>query len=72
MALLVTVLWSSSWVLVRWGLDDEGLTPITFAALRYGLAAAVLVAWVLYRERGRSQLRQLDRGFVSRLLLLGV
>ena len=56
MALFVTVLWSSSWVLIRWGLDDEGLTPITFAALRYGLAAAVLIAWVLYRERSRSHL----------------
>ena len=32
-ALLVTVLWSSSWVLVRVGLDDESLRPITFAGL---------------------------------------
>ena len=41
LALLVTVLWSSSWVLIRWGLDDEGLSPLMFAALRYGLAAVV-------------------------------
>jgi hypothetical protein len=24
-ALLVTFLWSSSWVLIRWGLDEEAL-----------------------------------------------
>ena len=45
-ALFVTVLWSSSWVLIRWGLDDEGHPPLTFAALRYGMAgvgSAVLI-----------------------------
>lgn len=41
-ALAVTFLWSSSWVLIRWGLDDEALKPLTFAALRYGLATVVL------------------------------
>jgi len=34
LALLVTFLWSSSWVMIRWGLDDEGLRPVSFAALR--------------------------------------
>jgi len=42
-ALFVTVLWSSSWVLIRWGLDSEGLEPITFAAGRYGMAAVIVV-----------------------------
>ena len=42
-ALAVTVLWSSSWVLIRVGLDDEDLEPLTFAGLRYLLAALVLV-----------------------------
>ena len=27
-ALFVTFLWSSSWVLIRWGLDQEALEPI--------------------------------------------
>lgn len=72
LALFVTVLWSSSWVLIRWGLDDEGLTPLMFAALRYGLAAIVLVGFVIVRERhGRNRYR-VDRGFVARLALLGV
>ena len=50
-ALLVTVLWSSSWVLIRIGLDDEGLPPITFAGLRYTVAALVLIAWARRRQR---------------------
>jgi drug/metabolite transporter (DMT)-like permease len=72
LALFVTVLWSSSWVLIRWGLDDEGLQPMTFAALRYGIAAIVLVGWVIYREAPRRHIYRIDRGFVVRLVVLGV
>jgi drug/metabolite transporter (DMT)-like permease len=60
-ALLVTVLWSSSWVLIRFGLDDEALPPITFAGLRYGLAAVVLMSLTLARPTTRDSLRQLQR-----------
>lgn len=72
LALFVTVLWSSSWVLIRWGLDGEGLEPITFAALRYGLAAAILMAWVLSRAPSRHSISELDRSFMVRLVTLGV
>ncbi len=41
--MLGTFLWSSSRVPIRRGLDNEVLEPITSAALRYGLAAALLV-----------------------------
>ena len=36
-ALFVTVLWSSSWILIRVGVDDESLPPLTFAALSVNL-----------------------------------
>jgi drug/metabolite transporter (DMT)-like permease len=72
LALFVTVLWSSSWVLIRWGLDDEGLSPLMFAALRYGLAAVVLAGFVIVRERHGRNRYHVDRGFVTRLVLLGV
>ncbi len=72
LALLVTVLWSSSWVLIRWGLDDEGLPPVMFAALRYGLASIVLVGFVIVRERRRRFDYHVDRGFVVRLVALGL
>jgi len=71
-AILVTVLWSSSWVLIRIGLDDEALPPLTFAGLRYGLAALVLVGWVARRARLRHQVASLGRRQVGRLALLGV
>ena len=51
LAVLVTVLWSSSWVLIRFGLDDADLPPITFAGLRYGAAALVLWASLAVRVR---------------------
>jgi drug/metabolite transporter (DMT)-like permease len=72
LALFVTVLWSSSWVLIRWGLDDEGLSPLTFAALRYGIAALVLVGWVIFRERHRYRHYHVDRRLVVKLITLGV
>ena len=71
-ALFVTLLWSSSWVLIRWGLEDEALPPITFAALRYALAAAILVAWVVARRApGETSMRP-DRGQLLQLVILGV
>lgn len=71
-ALFVTVLWSSSWVLIRWGLDGEGLEPITFAALRYGMAAVIVVGWMLIRERPRGGMSGLNRSALLQLVLLGV
>lgn len=71
-ALLVTFLWSSSWILIRWGLDGEGLEPITFAALRYGLAAMVVVAWMLFRERPRALFAGMDRPAAFQIIALGV
>ena len=72
LALLVTVLWSSSWVLIRWGLDGDGLRPITFAALRYGLAAMLLLLWVIRSERSRKAVALLGRGTFLRIIALGV
>lgn len=71
-ALFVTFLWSSSWVLIRWGLDQEALEPITFAALRYGLAALVLIVWVLSRSSLRATLLKLNRGSVTQIVVLGL
>lgn len=71
-ALFVTVLWSSSWILIRVGLDDESLPPVTFAALRYSLAAVVLVAWTSRATHHRRAVRQLQRSDLVRLAVLGV
>ncbi len=71
LALLVTVLWSSSWVLIRWGLDGEGLPPLTFAGLRYGLAAVLLFGWLGVRQ-GRSAVTGVRKAEFGRLALLGL
>jgi drug/metabolite transporter (DMT)-like permease len=71
-ALFVTVLWSSSWVLIRWGLDDEGLNPLTFAGIRYLLASLVLVALVMGAPRLRYEVGSLGRARWGELALLGL
>ncbi|MDX2381505.1 MAG: DMT family transporter [Acidimicrobiia bacterium] len=71
-ALFVTVLWSTSWVLIRWGFDDEDLSPLTFAGLRYALAALVLVGVVAARSDHRRDFAALDRWTIRRLCLLGL
>lgn len=45
LALFVTLLWSSCWVLIRVGLTS--LDPLAFAGMRYGLAGLLLGAGVL-------------------------
>lgn len=71
-ALLVTVLWSSSWVLVRIGLDEEDLPPITFAGLRYTVAALVLVGWASARPAIRAEVAPLTWAMWRPLIVLGV
>jgi drug/metabolite transporter (DMT)-like permease len=68
-ALLVTFLWSTSWVLIKLGLDD--IPALTFAGLRYTLAALCL--WPLAWRSGRLRaLRHLPPRAWLRLIVLGV
>jgi len=56
-ALLVTFLWSTSWILIKVGLDDLDLAPLSFAGLRYALAAVVLLPFgirAMRSARGRT------------------
>lgn len=71
-ALLVTVLWSSSWVLIRIGLDDESLPPLTFAGLRFTLAAVVMWGWLLARRAARREIPALGSSMWRPLIVLGV
>lgn len=71
--LLVTFLWATSWVLIKLGLDDLDLAPVSFAGLRYALAAVILLpfGWAAVRK-ARREGPGMDRPLVVRLLLLGV
>lgn len=51
-ALFVTLLWSSSWVLIKWGLAD--IRPLSFAGLRYALAALLLAPILLLPANRRA------------------
>lgn len=55
-ALLITLLCSTSWVLIKIGLQDIPALP--FAGLRYCLATLCLLPFVL-RSRSLAPLRQL-------------
>ncbi len=68
-ALLVTFLWSTSWVLIKIGLAE--IPALTFAGLRYSLAFLLLLAWA--RATGRlGALREIDRPAWGQLVLLGL
>jgi drug/metabolite transporter (DMT)-like permease len=71
-ALFVTFLWSTSWVLIRWGLDGESLSPIVFAGLRYLLAAGLLSALVAGAPRLRPEVASLGRRRWGQLAVLGL
>ena len=68
-ALFVTFLWSTSWVLIKIGLEDIPALP--FAGLRYTLAFLCLLPFAV-RSGQLKSLRGLSAGTWTRLLLLGL
>jgi drug/metabolite transporter (DMT)-like permease len=68
-ALLVTFLWSTSWVLIKIGLPNIPALP--FAGLRFGLAFLCLLPLAL-RHQSRAEFRRLSRRDWARLALLGL
>ncbi|GAB4573267.1 MAG: DMT family transporter [Anaerolineae bacterium] len=70
-ALFVTFLWSVSFVLIKVGLQ-QAIPPVTFAGLRYMLAALVLLGPVLARPAHRTTIRRMSRPDWLMLLTLGI
>jgi len=58
--------------MIRWGLDDEELDPLGFAALRYGLAAVILLSVVLARPGHREAVRAIDGRTRRLIVILGI
>jgi drug/metabolite transporter (DMT)-like permease len=69
-ALFVTFLWSSSWVLIKFGLEE--IPALTFAGLRYGLAFLILAPFVLAARELRNSLAGLTTAGWLRLIALGL
>ena len=70
-AIFVTILWASSWVLIKFGLRNN-MPAITFAGLRYGLAWLCLAPFILLKHEQRFAIRQLSRTDWLRLGALGL
>lgn len=68
-ALFVTFLWSTSWVLIKFGLTD--IPALTFAGLRYGLAFLCLLPFT-FRPMYLTTLRPLTLQDWLRLIGLGL
>jgi drug/metabolite transporter (DMT)-like permease len=68
LAVAASLLWASSIVLVKLGLED--LPPLTFASLRYLVGAATLLGWRLARRGTRGP--RIDGRTARWLLVLGV
>lgn len=68
-ALIVTFLWSTSWVWIKLGLDD--IPALTFAGLRYSLAFIFLLIWGV-RTKSITKITNFSRQTLGRLLLLGL
>ena len=70
-ALLVTFLWSTSWVLIKFGLKAD-LPSVTFAGLRYTLAALCLLPLTFFNPTHRETLRGLSVRTWWELIALGI
>jgi len=68
-AWLVTLIWGSSFLLIKLGLEE--LPPLTFAALRYTSGGVLLLLWLAVSKRGLHPPR-LSRHTWTRVALTGV
>ncbi len=68
-ALLVTFLWSTSFILIKWGLAD--IPPITYAGLRYFLAFLCFLPFI-FKKRYLAEIKALSSLQWKKLILLGV
>ncbi len=69
-ALFVTILWSSSWVLIKTGLDE--IPALFFAGARYFLAFLVLLPFA-FAQRGKGGVKvALSRQYLPKLVVLGL
>jgi drug/metabolite transporter (DMT)-like permease len=70
LALFVTFLWATSWVLIKLGLYD--IPALTFAGLRYVLASLCLLPFALRSPGNRAALRALPLRDYGRFAMYGL
>lgn len=67
--MLVTFLWSTSFIIIKWGLSE--LPPLTYAGLRYFLAFISLLPFAFKKER-ISEIKNLNQKDWLKLTALGL
>ncbi len=68
-ALFVTILWSSSFIIIKFGLEE--IPPLTYAGLRYSIASVILLGLIFSQTKMRDSLRNRSRRWWLMLLLYG-
>lgn len=68
-ALLVTFLWSTSFIIIKWGLVD--IPPVTYAGLRYILAFFIFIPFI-FKRKYLTEIKQLNASQWKKLILLGL
>lgn len=68
-ALLVTFLWSTSFIIIKLGLKE--IPPLTFAGLRYTIAFISLLPFALSKKR-LKEIKSLDQKTWIKLTILGI
>jgi len=69
LALLVTFLWSTSFILIKWGLAE--IPPLTYAGLRYTLAFLCLLPFA-FTKKNKAVIKTLNRNDWLKLSLYGL
>jgi len=69
LALLVTFLWSTSFILIKWGLAE--IPPLTYAGLRYTLAFLCLLP-LAFTKKSKAAIKTLNRNEWLKLSLYGL
>jgi len=69
LAIFVTFLWSTSFVIIKFGLTE--IPPLTFAGLRYTIAFICLLP-LAFIQKNRQQIIKLDNRDWLKLILLGI
>ncbi len=69
LALLVTFLWSTSFIIIKWGLKE--IPPILFAGLRYSIAFVCLLPFI-FTEKNKAVIKNLNKKEWTNLILLGI
>ncbi|HRI47769.1 MAG TPA: DMT family transporter [Ignavibacteriaceae bacterium] len=68
-AMLVTFLWSTSFIIIKWGLTE--IPPLTYAGLRYVIAFLCFIPFLL-QKKFTDEIKTLDRNEWIKLFSLGI